>query len=376
MQNNRSANIYHQEKGCIISMLTLNGVEVIPLSKIVKELCLKQGNLKETGSFQQLVYARWAWKELFRKYIWQIRNQVLTVDCDTHTIQLPPDCERLINIYVIDRQGKLEPLTCDPGLNTVEIKCIVPPCSCTQCKGEGTLCAAAEAGVTYTTETVTIQDVDYTMQVWVRYNGNGAIQRQRLVPTLNSATNTVVISDQIETICNIETTEKGCIKPTPSNMEALRSFCGCATFPETQTGRRHSWYNNRTGLVPQPYNYYGYWNVNAADSSLIHIFRYDRTLGNIPKNLPNPDNVINKVIVSYQTNGEVPGDEIMVPQYAQMAMDAGIMWQQKFFNTRMGANEKEYAKQQFMAARLDLNKHLNPIRMEDIAKLQTQLRRW
>lgn len=355
-------------------MLTQHGVEVIPLSKIVKEFCLKQGNMKETAVFQQLVYARWAWKELFRKYIWQIKNQVLQVDCNNHTICLPDDCERLINIYVIDNQRKLQPLTCDPGISTVEINCIVPHCSCTNCNGQGTLCAAAEAGITYTTEQINIQGTNYTKETWVRYNGNGAVQQQTKTPALNSANSSIEYVTDITTLCNIEVTDKGCIKPTPSNMELLNSYCGCNAFTPETTGYNRPWCRTAPGLIPQPYNNYGYWNVNAANPSTIHIFRNDNGYN---ANVLSPErNVINQVIISYQTNGETPGDEILVPQYAQMAMEMGIMWQQRLFNPRASMGEKDYAKLQWGAARLDVNKHLNPIRMEDVAKLQTQMRRW
>lgn len=354
-------------------MLTLNGEQVIPLSKLVKEFCLKQGNMKETAVFQQLVYARWAWKELFRKYIWELKNKVLEVDCTNHTIKLPSDCERLVNIYVIDNQRKLQPLTCDPGISTVEINCIVPKCSCGNCSGNGTLCAAAEAGVTYTTEDVIIQDQTYLLETWVRYNGNGAIQQQQKIPVLDSQTNTVGYTTEISTLCNIEVTDKGCIRPTPSNMQLLNSYCGCNYYPEQTVGYARGWLRTE-GLIPQPYNYYGYWNVNANDSSTIHIYRNDN---GINTNNDSPQrNVINKVIITYQTNGEIPGDEILIPQYAQMAIDAGMMWQQKFYNNRASIADKDFAKREWQAARLDVNKHLNPIRMEDLAKLQSQLRQW
>jgi hypothetical protein len=353
-------------------MLLLHGQQVIPLSKHVKEFCLKQGNLKETAVFQQLVYARWAWKELFRLSIWEIKNVVVDVDCEDHTIKLPVDCERLMNIYVLDRERKLQPLTCDPAISTVEINCIQPNCSCQNCNGQDSLCAAAEAGISYTTETIYIQGNPYTQETWTRYAGNGAIQQQQSIPTLNAADNTVFYTTTISTLCNVEVTDKGCIKSTPENMELLRSYCGCDVFPASRCGVAGTWY--RDGLIPQPYNYYGYWNVNAADPSIIHIFRFDN---GINYNQQSPErNAINKVIVSYQTNGETAGEEILIPEYAQFAIDMGIMFQQSTYNRKAPIAEKQYAKEQWLAAKQLVNKHLNPIRLEDLAKLQTQIRRW
>jgi hypothetical protein len=353
-------------------MLTLYGEQVIPLSKLVKQFCLKQGNLKETATFQQLIYAQWAWKELFRLSIWEIKNVVLDVNCKDHTIQLPADCERVINIYVLDNQRKLQPLTCDPGISTVEITCIQPKCSCGNCNGNGTLCAAAEAGITYTTETVYIQDNPYTLETWVRYNGDGAIQQQQNIPALNASTGQVTYTTVTETICNVEVTNKGCIASTPTNMELLRTYCGCNTFPETRCGIYGGWYGY--GLIPQPYNYYGYWNVNAADRSIIHIFRQDN--GNYYGQNSPQRNVINKVIVSYQTNGETSGEEILIPEYAQFAIDMGILWQQKLYNPRAGSGDKQFGKEQWLAAKQLVNKHLNPISLEIMRKLQTEQRRW
>lgn len=325
--------------------------------------------MKETAVFQQLVYARWAWKELFRRTMWEIKNQVLCVS-ENHTIKLPENCERLINISVLDRTGHLQPLTCDPGLNTVEIVCCQPKCSCNNCHGQNTLCGAVDA-VTYTTETIIIQGTSYEQQTWVRYD-NGAIQQQQIIPALNAATNEVEYNTEITTICNVETTDKGCIKATDENMESLRTYCGCGNFPDNQTGVRSYWNNcRRDSLIPQPYNFFGYWNVNANDPSIIHIFRNDTT-----HNPQHEHHGISKVIVSYQTNGETPNEEIMIPEFAQFAVQMGMMWQQKLFNPRAAAGDKEYSMNQWRAACMKVNKHLNPIRMEDIAKLQTQMRRW
>lgn len=351
-------------------MLRLHGEEVIPLSKLVKEFCLKQGNMKEANVFQQLVYAREIWKELFRKCIWGIRNVVLTVDCERNTIERPIDCERIINISVIDHRGKLQPLSCDPGISTVEIECIKVNCSCNNCNGQGTLCGAAEAGVSYTTEVVTIQGNPYNLETWTRYS-QGAIQQEQKVPSLQAGTSNVVYNTVFSTLCNIETTDKGCIKPTNTNMELLRDYCGCGNFPESQSGISRDWYRGYENLIPQQYNYYGYWNQNAADASIIHIFRHDSNHHDRHNR-----NRIEKVVVSYQTNGEDPGAEILIPQFAKFAIDMGIMWYQKVYNPRATETEKEGTLNRWRMAKLNVNKHLNPIRMEDIEKLQTQARRW
>ncbi len=351
-------------------MLRLNGVEVVPLSKVVKEFALKQGNMKEMAVFQQLVYARWAYKELFRRNLWSIRNAVLHVDCRTHTITLPEDCERVVNISVIDHMGKLQPLTCDPSISTVKIDCVKPGCSCTNCRGHGTLCGAVDS-VSYTTEDVDIQGTVYVKKTWTRYDGNGAIQRQEEIPTFNTSDSTVTYTTTITTICNVEITDKGCIKATDTNMQLLRTWCGCGNFPDHECGVGFNWLWRSNDLIPQPYNYYGYWNTNAEESNIIHIFRHENALHRLHER-----NGIYKIILSYQTNGETPGEEILVPEFAVFALQMGIMWQQKLFNPRASSIDKKEAKIEWLASRVLVNKHLNPIRLEVLAKLQTNLRRW
>ncbi len=355
-------------------MLTVYGEEVIPLSQLVKELCLKQGNLKQTSIFKQLVYARWAWKELFKKNIWSTKNVVLKVDCTKHTITIPEDCERIINISVKDCFGKIQPLTCDPNLSTVQMDCVTPNCTCTRCEGRGTLCGAIDS-VAYTTEMVEIQGEEYEMQIWTRYDGNGAIQTEKRIPTLDSTNNTIVYTQEIRTVCNVEVSSTGCVLATASNMDLLRTWCGCGNFPDDQTGIPYNRYWTSKNLIPQPYNYFGYWNVNAEDKSIIHIYRYESGL-NWWGEVNGVQNGIYQVILSYQTNGETSGEEILVPQYAQEAMDMGIIWQQFRYNNRSSRHDKQFAKEQWDGARVKVNKWLNPIRLEVMTKLQTELQRW
>lgn len=349
-------------------ILRLYGEQVIPLSKVVKEFCLKQGNLKETAVFQQLVYGRQIWKELYRKTMWLNRTAVICLNKE-NTFRLPEDCERLLNVSVRDCNGHIQPLTCDPSLNTINIICCKPKCSCDRCHGEDTLCAAVDS-VTYTTEMVTIQDVEYTMETWIRYD-NGAIQQQQKVPVLNASTNEVEYTTNITTICNVETTEKGCIKATTTNMDLLRRHCGCGNFAPENCGVFFDWRRINTRLIPQIYNYYGYWNVNAEDRNIVHVFRHDTT-----HHWHHDPNKIQKVIVSYQTNGEIPGEEILVPEYAQFAIDMGIIWLQRLYNNRASATDKETSKNEWRAAKRGVNQHLNPIRMEIISKMQTNKPLW
>lgn len=348
------------------------------LTDLVDDFCLAQGNMRESTILAQYRHARWAWKDLFRQTLWVIRKQAICVDCKTESIILPNDCERVINISVVDCYGKLHPLGFNSDWNTAKIKCLQPTCACKNCEGEGTLCGAIDT-ISAVLSTVTINGKDYTKTVLTRYNGSGAVQTQTTIPVWDTEKEIVVDITTVETICNVETTEKGCIKATQSNMDALRTSCGCGNFINewNQSGWGWNWYERNQRLIPAVYNYWGEWNYNAADGSIIQIFQSGRQhFGHTGQQEAQWRNNIRQVIVEYQTNGETPDTEILVPQYAVEAVQQGMFYRQKKLNTRVSAAERQMAYNEYMAEKIAVVKYLNPIIMDNIAKLQTIPRRW
>lgn len=362
-------------------MLRQYGVEVKTLSEIVRSLALKQGNDKSVYFIRNLVIAAEVWKELFRRTIWEIKTVVLNVCPKKGTITIPNDCERLVNISVIDKYNRIKPLSYNPNINTAEILCQKNKCSCNKCHGENTLCGAVD-NITRTTENVEIQGEEYTKTTWIRYDGSGAIQKQEEIPTLDQKTGTVVMQTNVQTICNVEVNSDGCILPTAPNIEAFTTYCGFGAVINNGWDNRHcGWQTNAyRELIPASYNFFGSWNWNAASRDIIHIFHSGRrncTFINEPGqcNQNGEENEITKVIVSYQTNGETPGEEILIPQYAQYAIEMGIIWRQKKYNPRDG-DKDESALRSWRREVQKVNAHLNPIRMDDMIKLQTQPRYW
>jgi hypothetical protein len=138
--------------------------------------------------------------------------------------------------------------------------------------------------------------------------------------------------------------------------------------------------NPYRSVAPVSYNFFGYFNWDAASRSIIHIFRtssniYLNNKKKCEEDCKGVENEIVKVIISYQTSGSTPGEEILIPEYAVMAMDAGILWQQSLFNAmdRDRGRKNEYY---FNSQKTELNKYLNPIRIDDVKKVQTNLRPW
>lgn len=355
------------------------GVAMKSASYVVDDFCLRQGNMRQAGIVQAYANLKWAWKDLFRYTLWDIKTAVLPVDCKNDTIKLPSDCERVINLSVVDCYGILHPLGFNTNINTAEIRCLKPKCSCSNCHGDDTLCAAIDA-ISATTSMVVIHDVEYTQTVLTRYNGAGAVQTQTKRPTWDEETSTVIFDTIIETKCNLETTDKGCIKITRPNMDLLRANFGIGNFIDQWDSLGFSWGNKRAyqELIPAAKNYWGEWNYNVADREIIHIF------GN--KNLRHFDhtdeqerhwrNSIRQVILSYQTNGEVPEQEIYIPDYAVMGVQIGMIYMQKALNPKVSEEDKKQAKYAFQAEKNKIFRYLNPVRMEDMSKLQTAPHRW
>lgn len=357
-----------------------HGVSVMTLSDVVDDFCLAQGNMRESLILAQYRHARWSWKELFRTALWSIRKAVLDVDCVSHTIRLPDDCEsnKVICLSVVDCHGKLHPLGFNTDWNTAKIKCAHTSCSCEACHGEDTLCGAIDS-ITAVTETVIIKGSPYTKTTYTRYSG-GAVQKEVIMPTYNALTTGIDYEKTITTICNVEVNERGCIKATQPNMDVLREYCGCGNFIDSWNSFGYGWGidNAYKELIPTPTNYWGEWNFNAADEQIVHIFghNYVNHFGHNSEQENTWRGSIRQVILDYQTNGEAPETEILVPEYAVEAVQIGMVYRQKYLNPRIGEGDKMAAKQAWKAAKMDVVKYLNPINLNIIAALQTNPRRW
>lgn len=362
--------------------LRQNGFAVMTLTDMVDDFCLAQGNLREAVITANYRHARWAWKDLFRTTLWEIRTAVLELNCRDHSFRIPSDCERIINISVMDCYGKLHPLGFNSDWNTAKIKCTKVQCSCGTCNGEGTLCAAVDS-ISSVFTTVVINDQDYTQTTLTRYNANGTISKETITPSWDVESSTVIFNTNSQVICNVETTESGCIKVTQANMDTLRTYCGCGNYLDEWGAWGYGWGEiplNRQ-LIPAPYNYWGEWNYNAADRTIIHIFGNARQGATHFNNCNQQEEdqwrtSLSQVILQYQTNGEVPATEILVPEYAVEAVQVGMFWRQKRLHPRMGPGEREAARMDYEREKTKVAMYLNPITLDLLAKQQTNARLW
>ena len=347
------------------------GVAVVPMGQFVRTYCLESGNMKQSMFLKNLQHAKWAWKEIFRQSLWEIKTVAVQM-CD-RTITLPDDCERLINISVVDVFRRLHPLTFDSDLNTARINCIQNSCSCTACGGTNTLCGALD-NITMTTETIEIQGEDYTKTTWVRSNGCGDIEQVTRTPMLNASTNEVEYVDSKEMLCQVDVDSNGCIRATQPNYDILVRYCGCGTDSFNGGIGPLGWTTSvYSPIIPAVYNSWGYYNFNAANRSMVHIFRNER---NSTCSEDNPDwQDIGTILVSYQTNGETPGEEILIPEYAYDALLSGIIYRQHRLNPKDGDKDQVFYNH-FRRDRMSIARYLNPVNMDQIEKLHTQKRPW
>lgn len=363
--------------------MTQYGQKVLFLSELVRKFCLKQGNVKQVNFLRQLEFAAWAWKELFRTSVWELSTVVLDVDPHKHTITLPNNCERLINISVVDRYGNIEPLTWNQNMSTVSMLCQKNSCSCHKCGGQDTLCEALD-NLTVVQEQITVNDTEYTQVTYIKNNGCGSLQKEIHTWAYNPSTEEVEAVVNNELLCTIEVNDKGCLLPTKPNILALERYCGynSSLFNNGFCGIGFPYVNPYRSLIPTPYNFFGYWNWNAACRDIIHIFRsknkntlFVNDQANCNTTCGREENDIKKVIVSFQASANTDGIEMLVPEYAEFAVNAGMIYQQAFFNTRDGDRggslEAKWRKEQ-----RKVQAYLNPVRMDDIIKIQTQPRLW
>lgn len=361
-----------------MKQLTQDGIAVMTLSDLVDDFCLAQGNMREALILQQYRHARWSWKELFRDTLWQLSTTVLPVNCKDHSIRLPDNCEKVINISVVDCYGKIHPLGFNTDWNTAKIKCIKNKCSCNSCHGQDTLCAVVDS-LKVINETVIINNVSYPKTTYLKYDRCGDVLKQEYMPYWDAESGTVITGINTSLICKVETTENGCIKSTKPNMDLLRACCGAGVFMDQWSAFGYEWgnYNAYRQLIPSVYNYWGEWNYNAADRQIVQIFQpHTRHFNHSDEQEHTFRNNIQQVILQYQTNGESPDAEILVPEYAVQAVQMGMFYMQMYLNPRVSDNQKSSAEIQWTKSKVKVVKYLNPISADLVAKLQTSPRPW
>lgn len=331
------------------------GVPVLTLSDLVSNFNLEQGNMQERYFLKNLAHAKWVWKELFLRSLWEMRQVVLQVRSD-NTIKLPNDMQGQVNITVVDRHGNKQQIGYNPNMNTVEILCPTNSCKCS-CKGVDTLCASFDS-MSMSTEQIELKGEMYTKTTWVKNIGCGEIVEYTKTPVWDAESEAVIYIDGQTTLGTMEVTSTGCIKATEENRQRFRSWCGCyVALPYRDVWNWDC--RPKYDVSPMDSNY-GEWNWNAAAGDIIHLKHVNA----------------DKVIVGIQSSGEVSGQEIVVPEYALTAMQFGIIHRQVAFRPGSSDSEKRSARREYNIEKTALNQFLRPINMKVVMDLQTGIPLW
>lgn len=340
----------------------LYSTAVKTLTDVVKEFNLAQGNLAGNHFVSTLNHAKWIWKDLNFSNFWGVvQTAVPVID---GKITLPENVSRLLNISVIDKCGNIQPLGYNPSVNTYALKCPTKTCSC-KCGGNGTYCGDLSS-IDTQTEQVVIESQEYTKTTYTRHDGMGNIVREVHAPVWDVDTQEVVYLDSREVIFTVEINQDGCILSSEPNRRKLVEFCGCyIPYPfraRCETGLCSELYTcHRCKTFFEPYkNEYGHYNWSAEAGNVIHLYKVDAS----------------QVLLVYQSNGELDGVEVLVPEYAVDAMMMGIMYRQRALSNIYPISEKQYAKQQYNVAKRKLYEFLNPLRMDDFVKLGGVIPKW
>lgn len=329
-------------------MRTLFGVPVYTLSEAVENFNIESGNVRGHHFTKMLVHAKWVWQDLLLNTIWSFSQKILEVDKVNNTVKLPDNRVRLINISAIDKHGNAQPLAYNPNFNTQDVACPPKTCGCPGCGCNNTLCGLIDA-IQYRTETVYLNGIAYTKEIWTRKDANGLVEVSK-TPFLDNAT--VVYEEFIKKVCDLEMTSNGCIKFTEPNRKRIVEHCGCY-FPIVH---RHM-----VDVSYPPYeSYFGDFNWDSVDKDVLHLKHVKAE----------------RLLVTYQTNGMDDGSQINIPEHAVSALQYGIMHRQAAFSTRTSTLEKRNAKNEYNNAKNELFEFENPLKISDFVQLQETIAKW
>jgi hypothetical protein len=167
----------------------------------------------------------------------------------------------------------------------------------------------------------------------------------------NEELKVVEVKSRRKTTCTLETNDCGCIPSTDSNLETVATLCGCGS----------SVIDSR--LITSKYGYFNH----KFESNKIYL-EPGTEVTEIPA----------QMIMAYQTNGEDSDTEVVVPEYALMAMFAGIDHFSTAFGQRtsVSRDEKREKRGSWEAAKEELLMFMFPFDLNAFAELQGIMPKW
>ncbi len=342
---------------------------------------------KYFGSY--LVTARFVWKDIFKQTIWQTMSTWETVqDGDPYPyINIPEGAERVFSVGEEDDCHRVTPLFYNNRINVVK-KPTVKKCGCTSCNCGG-LCSDANA-LTYTTRIVfTINGINYYEKKWTEVCANGDILIFTETPAkkyndligdggdFNTDFNNdydiaaapfsdydIVYVKKQEKVCSIEVMPCGCPVDTPENQEVFNQFCGCF-LPPCNRKKKHC-----DDFLTNPQNN-DRGECKISDCGTKIYYRPSRNWRAVSKK-----KIPDFLLVNWQSNAEICGQEVLVPEYALDCLFDGIDYFKKKRKDKYSYNDKLGAKWQYEDSRSKLILYLSPFDLEEMAHIQSAQIKW
>jgi hypothetical protein len=361
------------------------------LSGVVDNLMIDRAISKKKYFAAYMVMAKKEWQKLFRGTLWEVQSKWMPMKNGEpyNYVDVPDGTSRILSVSVEDRCGLIQPLFYNVQLNVVS-KPKTKNCGCKQDCNCGGCCEAASS-MSYTTKVVlTINGVDYYEKTWIESCPNGDMIEYRETPTkkynniqgdggdYNDDYNndydieaapfsdyTVVTVKSQKKICSVEVLPCGCVAETPENEQLLTDTCGCSINWGCGLKKKHC--RHYTENINN--NYYGECKMSECGTKIYYkpSLHWKKV-----SDVEFPE----FLLVNTQSNGLIPNEEVLVPDYALDALEAGIYWRSVRFNTSIPKVTKDDAYQQYMMETSLLTAFLYPISWIELGQVQNAVIRW
>lgn len=329
-----------------------HGCDVVPLTEIVDQLMIMQGNMNRSHYMATLLHARYAWKDLLRTTIFSMRNFVLPVCNDM--VVVPDGVENVYALSYVDDCGLVVPLSYNPKINTLSLDVTESACACKVCNGDGTLCQMID-DIIYRTEEIDVNGQIMYKRIWNKTDNRGNMYEVTQTPVFDPDAQMIVYLESQNLICKLDVNKNGCVADTDQNRSMLYNHCGCYMLSACCDFAR-------TPRYPTTPSDYGSWNYDKGSGSIIHL------RGVHSKSL----------IITAQANDECEGGDQLVPEFAVDAIMFCIQYRQQAFAPAnvIPAAAKEYSYRQYRRVKGDLLRYLYPIDMQAFAELGSIIPKW
>ncbi len=329
-------------------------IPYLTLTETVNQYMLASFNDRRKYFINYLTHAKWIWKKLIWNTIWAINHRYLDVDTTTtpHSILLPKDMVRFINLSEVDDCNSLRSLSFRDEMNVIPAptggKC------CPACGGQNAL-GQCVSNISVIQNDVVIDNVSYKEKIWKKVCANGDLVEIREYPTKNYNSTTDMDDFEItyqtyeKYLCKLDKKPCGCVSDTEENKKLVINYCGCfATSCQK---------NLCDPLFTTPYAKFG---VIKIENGRVYI----------------QGNKAERLILSYQTNGECGDDELMIPEWCVDTVIFGIDWRSKALAPNTDRFEKRESERMWNKAVSDLQEFLNPIIVSEFMNLQMAFPQW